>query len=208
MNNVPVFIYRVCEWIMRFAYVNILWILFSALGLVALGVFPSTIAMFTVIRQWIKGEADIKIFKTFWDSYKKDWIKGNTIGAFLVVIGFIIYIESKIILVSTQPLVQFSKYPFLLLVIGFIFLVLYIFPTYVHYQISTIQVFKNSLLIALVNPLNNIVLILSLVLLYYIFQILPPLAFFFGGSASAYIIMWACYQGFKEVDKKREKLRQ
>ncbi|WP_456278943.1 YesL family protein [Bacillus sp. AK128] len=204
MNYVTVFIYRVCEWIMRLAYVNLLWISFSVLGLVALGTFPSTIAMFTVVRQWIKGEIDIKIFPAFWNSYKNDWVKANIIGAILVSVGLVIYIESKIIFSSTEPLVQFSKYPFLLLVGVFLFLVLYILPTYVHYQITIVQLFKNSLLLFLVNPFYNIVMALGLVLLYSIFRIIPPLAFFFAGSASAYVIMWACYQAFNHVDKKKE----
>jgi uncharacterized membrane protein YesL len=207
MNYVTVFIYRICEWIMRLVFVNILWISFSALGLIAFGVFPSTIAMFTVIRQWVKGDTDLKIFPTFWSSYKNDWMKGNIFGAILVVSSFIIYLENKIISTSTQPLLQFSKYPFLLLVIGFLFLVLYLFPTYVHYQISLGQVFKNSLLIMLVNPFYNVIMALSIVLLYTIFRIVPPLAFFFGGSATAFVIMWSCYQGFINVDKKRNLLK-
>jgi uncharacterized membrane protein YesL len=203
MNYVTVYIYRVSEWIMRLAYVNFLWISFSALGLIAFGIFPSTIAMFTVVRQWVIGNSDIKIFKTFWSSYKNDWIKGNIIGIILLAIGYLIYLENSIIAENTELLLQFSKYPFLLLVLGFVFLLLYIFPIYVHYQISIVQVFKNSLLIMLINPFYNVVLALSLVLLYYIFQIVPPLAFFFIGSVTAYTIMWGCYQSFKNVQKKR-----
>ncbi len=63
--------YRVSEWIMRFAYVNILWGLFTLAGLVLFGFMPATVAMFTVIRKWLMGETDIPVFKTFFASFKK-----------------------------------------------------------------------------------------------------------------------------------------
>src|SRR5690625_6342583 len=55
--------YTLANWIMRLAYVNILWIAFSLVGIIILGFFPATIGMFTVIRKWIQGDGDIPIFK-------------------------------------------------------------------------------------------------------------------------------------------------
>ncbi|OIJ17673.1 hypothetical protein BKP37_02845 [Anaerobacillus alkalilacustris] len=189
---------------MRLAYVNILWIAFSFVGLLVSGVFPATIAMFSVVRKWLMDQPDTPIFKTFWQSYKKEFFKGNVIGWIFVAIGYVLYIQNYVIMFSNDPLIQISKYAFFLLVLLFSLVALYLFPTYVHYNVRLYQVVKNSFLIVIINPINNIIMILGLVLFYYIFLIIPQLAVFFGGSVIAYIIMWSCYQSFLNIDKKKK----
>ncbi|WP_235864133.1 YesL family protein [Sutcliffiella halmapala] len=200
------FLYRSCEWIMRFAFLNLLWIVFTLLGFIIGGFFPSTIAMFTIIRKWIIGHSDLPVLHTFWTTYKKEWLKSNLLGVLLLAASSIIYLEYTVINNSTHSFLQLSKYPFFLLVILFTFLLLYSIPVYVHYNITILQVFKNSVLIMLINPLNNIVMILGLVLVYYIGQILPALPILFGGSVSAFIIMWTCIQSFKHIERKKDAL--
>ncbi|OIJ13888.1 hypothetical protein BKP35_08880 [Anaerobacillus arseniciselenatis] len=190
---------------MRLAYVNILWIAFSFVGLLVLGVFPATIAMFSVVRKWMMNQSDIPIFKTFWQSYKKDFFKGNIIGWIFVAIGYVLYIQNSVIMFSDDPLIQISKYAFFLLVILFSLVTLYLFPTYVHYNVSLFQVVKNAFLIMVINPINNIIMILGLVLFYYILLIIPQLLVFFGASVVAYIIMWSCFQSFLNIDKKKKR---
>ena len=73
-------VYSVSEWVMKFTYVNILWITFSILGLFVLGLFPATTAMFAVIRKWVLKLPDIPTFKTFTSAYKKEFLKSNVIG--------------------------------------------------------------------------------------------------------------------------------
>ena len=56
---------RFCTWVMRLAYLNVLWILFSLAGLVVFGLMPATAAMFTVAREWAKGNTDAPVFSVF-----------------------------------------------------------------------------------------------------------------------------------------------
>lgn len=205
MNVVSSFLYKISEWIMRFAFVNLLWIAFSFLGLIIVGFFPATTAMFTVVRKWIMGQIDIPIFQTFWTTYKSEWMKSNLLGGLLLGIGSFIYFEFTIINSSEHTILQLSKYPLLLSVIIFCFLLLYAFPTYVHFHVNLFQVIKNSISLMLVNPYYNIVMILALFVIYLIANILPPLLIFFGGSASAYVIMWCCYQCLINIHRKKEK---
>ncbi len=57
--------YRFAVWVTKFAYLNLLWIAFSLLGLGLFGLFPATAAMFAVVRKWINGEKDIPVFHVF-----------------------------------------------------------------------------------------------------------------------------------------------
>ncbi|WP_045514978.1 DUF624 domain-containing protein [Neobacillus niacini] len=49
----------ICQWITRLAYINLLWLFFMSVGLFVFGAAPSTAAMFTIMRKWIKGETDL-----------------------------------------------------------------------------------------------------------------------------------------------------
>lgn len=71
MNGLMGGIYRVAEWIMRLALLNLLWLGFTIAGLIAGGLFPATQAAFAISRQWIRGETELPIFKTFLTYFKK-----------------------------------------------------------------------------------------------------------------------------------------
>lgn len=200
------FLYRICEWVFRFAYVHVLWLFFTAMGLFLFGIFPSTIAMFTIVRKWILGDADIPILPTFWKNFKQTFLKANLLGLILTGTALLIMIEYMIIQHVDDPIIQFSKYPLLLFVINFLLTLCYVFPTYVHYELTLLQVIKNAFFIMLVNPLNNVIIILGLVFLFYIIQIVPAILYFFGGSLAAYILMWGSLRSFSNVEEKKRKL--
>ena len=84
---------RICEVISRLAYANLLWILFTVLGLGIFGFMPATVALFTVTRKWVMGDRDIPVFKTFWNTYRKEFFKSTLFGVVLFAIGYIIYID-------------------------------------------------------------------------------------------------------------------
>src|SRR5690625_6922967 len=84
-------VFRWCEGIMRLAYVNLLWILFTILGLGIFGIFPATIALFAVTRKWVMGDRDIPVFSTFWQTFRKEFLKSTLLGWVLFVIGYMIY---------------------------------------------------------------------------------------------------------------------
>src|SRR4051812_16513904 len=93
MNRLLTGIYNLCRWITHFAYLNILWILFTLAGAVVLGIVPSTVAMFAVARKTAMGEEDIPVFKTFWRTYRTEFIRANGLGLLLTAIGLIWYFD-------------------------------------------------------------------------------------------------------------------
>ncbi|MFD1735457.1 YesL family protein [Bacillus salitolerans] len=208
MNKIGDFLYRICEWIMRLAFVNFLWIIFTFVGMIILGFFPSTMAMFSIIRKWLLKQEDFPLFKTYWTIFKQEWFRSNVIGGILIMIGYIIYLEFSILQIHTQGILQYSKYPLLVLAIIFCLVCLYIFPIDVHFHLKLPHVFKNSLFIMLISPIPTFIMILGLMLIYYVVRILPPLLLFFGGSATACWIMWCCYQSFLAIDRKKEKYKE
>jgi uncharacterized membrane protein YesL len=195
-------LYTLTEWITRFAYVNLLWIGFSLLGLVVFGISPATVAMFTIIRKWIMGDNDFPVFQTFWNSYKKEFLRGNRLGLVIALLAYIIFIDLNYIKLDT--IIQIPLY---LIIFAIVMTILYIFPVYVHYNVTFIQLFKNSFFIMMVNPLSSILMLIGFVALFFVMKFLPALSFFFGGSLSAGIIMSSCYLAFQKIEKKLQKAK-
>jgi uncharacterized membrane protein YesL len=161
-------IYSATEWIAKFAYINLLWIGFSLVGLIVLGFFPATISLFAVIRKWIMGEGDIPIFRTFWTTYKSEFLRSNGLGLLVAVVSGLIVLD----LVFMKNLgngftnaIQFPLYMFMFAVVMTMF---YLFPVYVHYELKLIQMIKNSFFIMLINPLENLVMITGLAAVFFV----------------------------------------
>ncbi|MBJ4025770.1 DUF624 domain-containing protein [Salmonella enterica subsp. enterica serovar Derby] len=64
--------YRFCEWLMRLAYLNLLWIGFTLAGAVIFGLAPATAAMFAVTRQWTLGKTVSRCFRRFFGRLKRN----------------------------------------------------------------------------------------------------------------------------------------
>lgn len=80
-DNQPILqkLYLLTVWISRLALVNLLWILFTFLGLVVFGLGPSTTAMAVVINRWINGEENFSMLSLFKKIYFNYFIKTNII---------------------------------------------------------------------------------------------------------------------------------
>ncbi len=103
-------LYEALGWITKFIYLNILWIIFSLLGIVVLGFFPATATMFGITRKWLLGEKDIPIFKTFFFLYKTNFIESNIIGSLLLIFGAILYIDLRFFQTTDSILLSFFNY--------------------------------------------------------------------------------------------------
>lgn len=196
-------LYALTEWITRFAYVNLLWIGFSLMGLGLFGISPATVALFTVIRKWIMGESDIPVFQTFWGTYKKEFIRSNGLGIVLFVLAGIIFIDLYFMKLGNS--LQLTHIPLYLIIFAIIMTVLYIFPVYVHYNVTFVQLFKNAFFIMMVNPVSNIMILIGFIAATFVMKFIPGLLFFFGGSISAGIIMASCYLAFQKIETKQKK---
>ena len=204
MNSTSGFIYNVTEWITKFAYLNLLWIFFTLIGGVLFGFFPATIAMFAITREWLKGNTDKPIFKSFWEYYRGDFLKSNFLGLFIVIVGIIITADIIYIQANNNTFLNWTYIPLFAFMFVFIMLLFYIFPTFVHYDIKVGQVIKNATLIMLINPINTFLIFLCLVPLFFIMKTLPALAFIFGGSSYAFITMWISLQTFNKAKMKSD----
>lgn len=198
-------LYRICEWIMRLAYVNILWIFFTVIGLVIFTVTPATVAMFTVVRKWVMGEIDVPVFRLFWNSFRKEFIRANLLGLILGLIGFILYIDFLYIVNIDGVYSSVLNVGLIVVLFFYIVVLLQIFPVFVHYELKTFQYLKYAMFIGLSFPLRTVMVAMGVVVVYFIITLFPGLHLFFSASTVSYIIMWISNNTFKKIEESQKK---
>ncbi|MCH1625458.1 YesL family protein [Fredinandcohnia quinoae] len=185
----------ICIRILQLAYLNLLWFSFTLLGLVLFGIGPATFAMFTVIRKWIRGNADVAIFPTYWKAYRENFKETASIGLLYAVIGLILYTD----LLYVQSL--WLRIILLMVSICYLISSLYIFPVIAHYDWKSVVLkIKCSFLFGISYFQYSLMLIVILGVMCVIQIIVPGLLLFFGISGGGYVIMWFANQVFMRME--------
>lgn len=175
----------------KILYLNILWVLFTILGLGVFGIMPATIAMFSVTRKWALNETDIAIFPTFWEAYKTEFFKANGYGLFFLGTGYVLLVAYAILGTQTGLPYLISSYIILGLLLLLLIGLIYFFPIYTHFALKPLQHIKWPIQIGLSHPLLTFFLVVGTTILGYLgMRYLPALMIFLGASVFAYIISW------------------
>lgn len=194
-------LYHYMDWAMKLAYLNILWLVGIFIGLGITGFFPSTVAMFSVLRKWTQEEEEaLKVYAHFKNEYKKEFFQSNKYGYSWVILGVIIYVDLQFFRgIPTIWALILSLFFFILAAI-YIVALLYAFPVYVQFKLNIKQYFRNCLLIALSNPLFSVLMVLGFYFPYYLMTKIPGLLPFFGGSLISIVLMIISNKMFKILE--------
>lgn len=203
MNGFTGGIYKLSEWVMKLAYVNILWIIFSILGVIIFGFFPATTAMFVVVRKWLMGDDEVSVFRTFWGAYKKEFVKSNILGMFIILLGYVLYANIAFFK-NTNGVLSLAYYLNIVVSLGYVLTLLYVFPTFVHYDAKVLQVFKNSFFIMIMNPIATTIMVVGGIAVYLLVTTVPGLIPVFSGSALSFVVMWAAFFAFSRIESKQK----
>ncbi|WP_078544590.1 YesL family protein [Litchfieldia alkalitelluris] len=198
---------NVLEWISRLALLNLLWIFFSFLGLIVFGLFPATVAMFSVVRRWAMGEMEISITKVFWKSYKKEFAKSNLLGGIISSVGLVLVIDFLFLKQASPQIQHFLFVPFLIILILFICTLFYVFPMYVHYEMKLLDVLKNSFIVMIMRPLSTIMMFVCGVGLMILLSFAPPLLIICSGNVFALLMTKPAMNAFNHINRKYEKVK-
>ncbi|MEH7236000.1 YesL family protein [Bacillus sp. JJ1562] len=190
-------------WMLKIAYVNILWIGFTILGLGVFGLFPSTGAMFTIAQKWLRKEPVEKILHTFWNTYKKEFISLNKFGLFFIVIGYMFVYDFMFVQKNIDQ-IQFLYPVLLFLAIAYIVTLLYFFPVYTQFEMKFFQYIKQSFLIAASSLLETILILTACMLVGVLINLIPGIIPFFTGSVLAIVITWCSNRALVKMKSKKK----
>mgnify|MGYP001385366465 CR=1 FL=1 len=220
--------YRISEWIMRFSVTNLLWVVFNipvlflATGLLGAEtsdqihfvflliaivapfvLFPATAAMYSVVRKWVMGDADVPLVKTFWRGYKENYKQSMLGGLIIVPLWIIYYIDFIFYAIEISSILRY-----LFIVLGVILLAFTFnfFSMTVHFHMKFWALLKNSALISIGKPLISAgIVIVNGVILYISFTSFTFLLPFFTASLSAYFSFLGFYHIYNKAQQIKEK---
>ncbi|WP_404455485.1 YesL family protein [Virgibacillus necropolis] len=192
----------ILQWIMRLAIVNLLWILFSLLGLIVGGVFPATVAALGVSRKWIMGDQEIKIWQTFKHIYRQDFISANILGWLLSIGGGLLYANYRVIASSAGEIFFVIPFAFYLVVFLYTIIVIWCFPLLAHYQANWFHHIRNALIIGLTKIHYTIASGVFVIGVTYFSLEYPGVLPFFSISIMTVGCMWFSMQIFKKMDNR------
>lgn len=202
MKKYGQFIYTISEWIMKLAWIHLLWIIFTFTGLIFIGFLPSTVALYSITRKWIQGKTDFPVFQTYWQIYKKEFFRANQL--LLAIVPLTALTAADILFLTQSTTMTAVHIPVLVSIIFFILFFLYLIPAFVHFDVPFIQLLKNAFLIMLISPLHDLLLFVSITSLAVIYWYLPGIPFFFGTSLLAWINVWIVLHAFNRVLQKKK----
>ena len=182
--------------ILNLVYVNFLWLLFTIFGLGIFGIGPSTYALVSICRQWVRGNHSLPVFKTFWKYYKESF-KESVIISWIYLIGGIVLIVDLMHVANWYVRVA-------LFVFSFIYLLslVYIFPIMAHYNLKGILFkMKMSLIFGFSYLQYSLVLFLVTGGIYWAATtFFPGVLTFLGISFLFYLITWTANQVFTRME--------
>ncbi|GEN57085.1 membrane protein [Halolactibacillus alkaliphilus] len=190
------------DWVSKLALLNLLWLLFTTLGLFVFGFFPATVAMFATIRSFFREDISLPLMPTFWQHFKENFVRSIGYGlltSLITLLGIIdiIYIQE---IAALQSLILHM--PIYLFLIFSCLTLLYLFPVFVHYDWPFFQTIKQAFLIMLIHPIQTLIMVVSVGLSLYLMTYMPGIFFFFGGSFTALLISSITLHIFETIEER------
>lgn len=216
-------LYLMAEWIMKFALVNIYFLLFNLpiifilllilsdplrvnIGVLVIPIiimlpilfYPAAMAMFAVVRDYImKSQTPTNIFRTFSRYYQENYQR-SCVGGLLFTLLWGIWAVNLYYLYQINQVIFF-----IMLASGIILYVfnLNFFSVNVHYHLSFKLALKHTLLITLSRPVLFLALSISSGFILYIsFQVFSFLVPFFMFSFISFFAFAAFYRSYLRVN--------
>ena len=195
MNVLDTRVYRWLEVATDFFLLNLMWLV-ACLPVVT--IFPSTAAMFGVVRDWVR-KKEGSLMRTFVARFRENFGQSLLIGLVWTVFGVALVLD---FLVANQ----LSYWPGVVmksvLVLAssvFAFGSVFLFPVMVHYDTDWKTVIKNSLLLS-VGRLPTTIVCLVFVVVTAGLTVVFPFLVIITGSITAYFVYRLCDREFRKID--------
>jgi uncharacterized membrane protein YesL len=209
-------LYRFSEWVTRIAGLNLLWLCFNIpiayltvniflvqtadqllVNLITIAFltpfifFPSTTALFGVVRKWVLGETDTKLLRSFWKFYKENYVRSMLGGLVIIPIWIILVVDYFYFTNADSPLF----YLFLLLSMFILVFTVHFFSNTVHFHLKFGATLKNSMILAIGRPAHTIgITLISAIILYISFNLFTFLIILGMGTLISYGSFFVFYR--------------
>ena len=187
--------YRLLEKFTNILLLNLLWII-SCLPIIT--IFPATVAMFGVVRQWNQNK-EPNIFKSYFFFFKENFLRSFIYGIIWFVLAFLLYFNVTVSLEMSGAFMMIMVSILMFFSLLFIMASVFLLPIMVHYEMSWINYIKNAILFSITQIKTTIFCVLILLVSVLMTYILP-ISFVIIWSMAAYNVYKLCDQSFKKME--------
>ncbi len=180
-------------WMIR---LNLLWIGFTLVGGVVLGLGPATVAAYTLARRHVQGET-IQSVAEFWAVYRAEFRRGSLL-VLPVVVLLTVLIGDYLYFSALGPGATAPRLATLAALIVAVAAAAYLLPMYVHYDLRPGACLARAPMFALAHPAATILLLFVLAAEAQAIKTLPILAPVLGAGAWIHFDTWLCLRFFAE----------
>jgi uncharacterized membrane protein YesL len=195
MNVLDTRVYRWLETATDFFLLNLMWLV-ACLPVVT--IFPSTAAMFGVVRDWVR-EKEGSLTRTFITRFRENLGQSLLVGAIWTVFGVALFLDFLVANQLSYWAEILLKSLLVLVATVYAFTSVYLFPVMVHYEADWKTVIKNSLLISVGRLPTTLACLVFLVVMVGLTVIVPFLVII-TGSITAYVVYKLCDRVFRSID--------
>ena len=195
MNILDTRVYRWLEVATDFFLLNLMWLV-ACLPVVT--IFPSTAAMFGVVRDWVR-EKEGSLVGTFVTRFRENFRQSLLVGVVWTVFGVALFLDFLVASQLSFGVEVVLKSVLVLASTLYAFGSVFLFPVMVHYETDWKTVLKNSLLIA-IGRLPTTVMCLVFVVVMVGITVVVPFLLIITGSITAYVVYRLCDREFNKID--------
>jgi uncharacterized membrane protein YesL len=188
-------VYRWLETATDFFLLNLMWLV-ACLPVVT--IFPSTAAMFGVVRDWVRGKEG-SLTRTFVTRFRENLGQSLLVGAIWTVFGVALFLDFLVANQLSYWAEIVLKSLLVLVSIVYAFGSVYLFPVMVHYEADWKTVIKNSLLISVGRLPTTLACLVFLVVMVGL-TVVVPFLIVITGSITAYVVYRLCDRVFRQID--------
>ena len=187
------------QWLERatdFFLLNLLWLL-ACVPVVT--IFPSTAAMFGVVRDWARGK-EAGVFGAFVLRFRQNFRQSLAVGVLWALFGGALFLD--FLIANELPAGPQVVMRFLLVLASILYALasVFLFPVMVHYDTRWTAVPKNALLLA-VGRLPITLLCLAIAVAAATLTFFVPLLLVATPSVAAYAVYRLCDREFRKIDE-------
>jgi len=195
MNVLDTRVYRWFEVATDFFLLNLMWL---AACVPVITIFPSTAAMFGVVRDWSR-EKEGGLVRAFATRFRENFAQSLIVGVLWTLFGVALVLDFFVAnQLSPGPAVVMKS----LLVLAAVLYAaasVFLFPVMVHYEMGWKTLIKNSLLLS-IGRLPTTAACLLFVAVMAGLTAVAPLLILITGSVTAYVVYGLCGRQFAKLD--------
>jgi uncharacterized membrane protein YesL len=175
---------------------HFLWVAFTLLGGVILGVGPATVAAYTLARRRISGES-FHALPAFTAVYRREFVRGSllvlpVLGAATVLFANYLYFSALGRAGTVPRLATFAA------LLALVVISAYLLPMSVHYDLRARDCLAKASLVALTRPASSLLLLFVAVAVAYAANTFPFLGLVLGVGGWIQLNTWLCLRFFAE----------